>query len=105
MALKIRLWQQGCTNRTTYRVVVADSRSPRDGKYVEAIGWYNPCGKTDDLRWLIREDRLQHWLAVGAQMTETVAAVAKKATPTAMRDYAQQLDARRSRRAAKRNAA
>ena len=87
MALKIRLWQQGCTNRTTYRVVVADSRSPRDGKYVEAIGWYNPCGKTDDLRWL------------------TVAAVAKKATPTAMRDYAQQLDARRSRRAAKRNAA
>jgi small subunit ribosomal protein S16 len=100
MALKIRLWQQGCANQTTYRVVVADSRSPRDGKYVEAIGWYNPCGKPEQ-RWLIHEDRLQHWLSLGAQMTSTVAAVAKKAAPVAVRDYVQRREATRVRRIAK----
>jgi small subunit ribosomal protein S16 len=105
MALKIRLWQQGCANKTSYRVVVADSRSPRDGKYVEAIGWYNPCGKTPDQLFMIREDRIQHWLSVGAQMTPTVAAVAKKATPAAFREHSQRLEARRTRRAAKRHAA
>jgi small subunit ribosomal protein S16 len=105
MALKIRLWQQGCANKTSYRVVVADSRSPRDGKYVEAIGWYNPSGKTTEQLWMVREDRLQHWLSVGAQMTSTVAAVAKKATPTAYREHTQRLEARRTRRALKRHAA
>lgn len=105
MALKIRLWQQGCANKTSFRVVVADSRSPRDGKYLEAIGWYNPCGKAEDQKWMIREERLQHWLAQGAQMTPTVAAGAKKATPTASREYIQRLEARRMRRAAKRHAA
>lgn len=103
MALKIRLWQQGCTNNVSYRVVVADSRSPRDGKYVEAIGWYNPCGKTEEQQWLIQGDRLQHWLSVGAQLTSTVAAVAKKAAPDVMRDYATRLEARRAKRAAKRS--
>jgi small subunit ribosomal protein S16 len=105
MALKIRLWQQGSANNTMYRIVVADSRSPRDGKYLEAIGWYNPCSSAADKKWLIHEDRLQHWLSFGAQMTPTVTAVAKKATPTTIREYIQQREARRVRRAAKRHAA
>ena len=45
MALVIRLRQQGRNNRQTYRVVVVDSRYPRDGKYLEMLGWYNPCEK------------------------------------------------------------
>lgn len=105
MALKIRLWQQGCANKTSYRVVVADSRSPRDGKCVETIGWYKPTEKIVERKWMVREDRIQHWLSVGAQMTPTVASVAKKATPTAYREHLQRLEARRMRRAAKRRAA
>lgn len=95
MALKIRLWQQGCTNKLCYRVVVADSRSPRDGKYVEAIGFYNPCGK-ENQQFSIQEDRLQHWLSVGAKMTPTVAAAAKKAAPTVIGAYAQRQTARQA---------
>ncbi len=102
MALKIRLWQQGCANKTSYRVVVADSRSPRDGKYVEALGWYRPAAAQ---KWMIREDRVQHWLSVGAQMTPTVAAVTKRATPIAYREHTQRLEARRMRKAAKRRVA
>ena len=105
MALKIRLWQQGCTNKTAARVVVADSRSPRDGKYIEAIGWYNPRGKTPEQKHLIREDRLQHWISVGAQMSPTVAAIAKSAAPTVVRELGQRTEAQRMRKAAKRRAA
>jgi small subunit ribosomal protein S16 len=96
MALKIRLWQQGCTNKLSYRVVVADSRSPRDGKYVEAIGVYNPCGK-ENQQFAIQEDRLQYWLSVGAQLTSTVAAAAKKVAPTVMKEFAQRQNARQAK--------
>jgi small subunit ribosomal protein S16 len=105
MALKIRLWQQGCTNKTAARVVVADSGSPRDGKYIEAIGWYNPRGKTPEQKRLILEDRLQHWISVGAQMTPTVMAIAKGATPNVIRERTQRIEAQRMRKAAKRRSA
>jgi small subunit ribosomal protein S16 len=96
MALKIRLWQQGCTNKLSYRVVVADSRSPRDGKYVEAIGFYNPCGK-ENQQFTIQEERLQYWLSVGAQMTPTVVSVAKRAAPTVMKEFVQRQNARQAK--------
>ena len=105
MALKIRLWQQGCTNETSARVVVADSRSPRDGKYIEAIGWYNPRGKTLDQKRLIREDRLQYWVSVGAKMSPTVAAIAKEAAPSVAQRLVQRAEAQRVRKAAKRRSA
>ena len=58
MALKIRLRKQGRNNRASYRVVVADSRSPRDGKYVEKLGWYDPCeNKGPDM--FFDEERIQ----------------------------------------------
>jgi small subunit ribosomal protein S16 len=105
MALKIRLWQQGCTNKTAARIVVADSRSPRDGKYLEAIGRYNPRGKTPEQKRQICEDRLQHWISLGAQMSPTVAAIAKEAAPNVARELVGRTEAQRVRRAAKRRSA
>ena len=87
MALKIRLWQQGCKNKRCYRVVVADSRSPRDGKYVEAIGWYNPVARDKDNRWSVQEERLQHWISVGAQLSPTVESIAKRSAPDLMKEH------------------
>lgn len=101
MALKIRLWQQGCKNKLRYRVVVANSQSPRDGKYLEAIGWFNPDGKTPEQKRNIQAERLLYWLSVGAQLSPTVAAVAKKAVPEAMKEYSKALEARVAKRRAK----
>ena len=74
MALKIRLTRAGAKKRPFYRVVIADSRSPRDGRFVEKIGTYNPMlpqGHADRLK--LDTDRIRHWLGVGAQPTERVA--------------------------------
>ena len=97
MAVRIRLWQQGCKNRTSYRIVVADSRFPRDGKYLEAIGWYQPCNKT--LKWTIQADRLQYWMGVGAQLSDTVCAIAKKQAPEVMQEFFKKKATRQKRKA------
>lgn len=104
MALKIRLWQQGTKNKLCYRVVVANSQAPRDGKYIEALGWFNPEGKTPEKRGALKADRLMHWLSVGAQMSTTVAAVAKKTVPDTMKEYAKTLETKAEKRAAKQRA-
>ncbi len=105
MALKIRLWQQGCTNNICYRIVVADSRSPRDGKYLEAIGWYNPNTGAEQQKSALDAVRLQHWLSVGAQMTQTVEAIAKQITPDVIRELISSRETRKIQKAAKRKAA
>jgi len=97
MALKIRLWQQGRTNERSYRIVVADGRSPRDGKYLEAIGWYHPTRK-EDQRWNLHADRLEHWLSVGAQPSDVVIAIAKKLAPTAIQIHVQRRNNRQAKR-------
>lgn len=104
MALKIRLRQQGRTNRTSYRLVVADVRSPRDGKYIEAIGWYNPIEKEDDKILSIKEDRIRHWLSVGAQMTDNAACVIARSAPDIVRGQTEKDVAKRVKRATKRKA-
>jgi len=81
MAVKIRLRKQGCINRRHYRIVVTDSRTPRDGKYIEALGWFDPLAKTEDKKVQIHPDRLQYWLSKGAQCSDTVAFLKKKAAP------------------------
>jgi small subunit ribosomal protein S16 len=101
MALKIRLWRQGCKNKASYRVVVANTQSPRDGKYVEAIGWYNREGKTDEQKRSIHADRLLHWISLGAQMSQTVMAIAKQAVPEAMKEYTKKVEARVAKRRAR----
>ena len=74
MAISIRLSRGGAKKRPYYRIVVADSRSPRDGKYLEQIGTYNPVlPKGDENRVKLNEDRARYWLGVGAQPTDRVA--------------------------------
>ncbi len=73
MALKIRLTRQGAKKRPFYRIVVADVRSPRDGRYIEILGTYNPMlAKDDENRVTLKEDRIKHWLGVGAKPTDRV---------------------------------
>lgn len=79
MSVKIRLRRMGARNRPFYRVVVADTRYPTDGRFIETIGWYNPVDKKGECR--IKADRLAYWTGVGAQMTTNVAALAKRAKP------------------------
>jgi small subunit ribosomal protein S16 len=74
MAISVRLSRGGAKKRPYYRVVVADARSPRDGKYLEQIGTYNPLLAKDDAnRVKLNEDRARYWLGVGAQPTDRVA--------------------------------
>ena len=75
MSLKIRLARAGAKKRPYYRIVIADSRSPRDGRYIEKIGTYDPLQPKDSAeRVKFVEDRLKHWLGVGAQPTDRVLA-------------------------------
>jgi small subunit ribosomal protein S16 len=74
MALKIRLSRGGAKKRPFYSIVVADSRSPRDGRFIEKIGTYNPMLPKDHAtRITIDEERAKHWLSVGALPTDRVA--------------------------------
>ena len=74
MALSIRLSRGGSKKRPYYRIVVADARSPRDGKFIEKIGNYNPLlAKDAQGRIVLDTDRAKHWLSVGAQPTDRVA--------------------------------
>ena len=73
MALKIRLARGGAKKRPFYRIVVAENTSPRDGKFIERLGSYNPLlekGHAD--RVVLNKERIQHWLSVGAQPTDRV---------------------------------
>ncbi|MDN5248070.1 MAG: 30S ribosomal protein S16 [Wolbachia endosymbiont of Tyrophagus putrescentiae] len=79
MAVKIRLARFGAKKRPFYRIVVADSRSPRDGRFIERIGHYNPMlPKESKDRVVIKSDRLKYWLSVGAQATDRVLWFIKK---------------------------
>jgi small subunit ribosomal protein S16 len=74
MALKIRLSRAGAKKRPYYRIVLADSRSPRDGRYIERLGSYDPMlPKNSDDRVKIDEERVKHWLSKGAKPTDRVA--------------------------------
>ncbi|AOH85468.1 30S ribosomal protein S16 [Sphingomonas panacis] len=74
MALSIRLSRGGSKKRPYYRIVVADARSPRDGKFIEKIGTYNPLlAKDDEKRIILDAERAKHWLGNGAQPTDRVA--------------------------------
>src|SRR5215510_15705898 len=80
MSVQIRLSRGGAKKRPYYRIVVANSRSPRDGKYLEQIGTYNPLLAKDDAnRVRLVEDRVRYWLGVGAQPTDRVARMLDKA--------------------------
>lgn len=77
MATKIRLKRMGGKKDPFYRLVVADSRAPRDGRFIEEIGYFNPIKSPEELT--VREDRALHWLRTGAQPSDTVKALFRKA--------------------------
>lgn len=104
MALKIRLRQQGRNNRPSYRLVVTQVTAKRDGKYVEAIGWYDPFVADAALGVTVKEDRLQHWLSLGAQLSESAEALLVRSAPTVLKQYQAQALAQQAKMCAKRRA-
>ena len=76
MAVKIRLRRMGAKKAPFYRVVVADSRYPRDGRFIEEIGYYNPISEPVEIK--IDAEKAKKWIACGAQPTETVRSLLKK---------------------------
>lgn len=76
MAVRIRLKRMGRKKRPFYRIVVADSRAPRDGKTLESLGYYNPLLDPPEIK--INEERLFHWLGQGAQVTDTVRSLMRR---------------------------
>jgi small subunit ribosomal protein S16 len=76
MSVKIRLRRMGAKKRPFYRVVVADSRASRDGRFIENLGYYNPCVEPPEIK--IDGDRANYWLKCGAQPSDTAQALLKK---------------------------
>ena len=81
MAVKIRMKRVGAKNAPVFRIVVADGRSPRDGKFIEEIGTYQPRKKENNFK--LDLDRAKYWLSKGAQPSDTVASFIKKAVKAA----------------------
>ena len=76
MAVRMRLTRVGSKKNPIYRVVVADSRSPRDGKFIEIIGHYSPIRQPKEL--VVKGDRARYWIGVGAQPSDTVVRLLKQ---------------------------
>jgi small subunit ribosomal protein S16 len=74
--VRIRLRRTGSKKQASYRIVVADQRSPRDGKFIEILGWYNP--RTNPPSFKINNERARHWLSQGAQPSEAVSRLLSK---------------------------
>jgi len=81
MALVIRLKKTGRTNRQSFRLVVTDKKTPRDGKYLEMLGWYNPLEDQVQKNLSIKSDRVEFWLQKGAQLSEKAKALVKRSSP------------------------
>ena len=77
MAVRIRLKRVGALNKPVFRIVVTDSRSPRDGKFIEEIGTYHPLKKGDNV--VVDAERARYWISKGAQPSDTVASFLRKA--------------------------
>lgn len=75
----IRLARGGRTERPFYHIVVTDSRKPRDGRYIERLGFYNPVAAGKEVSLQIAEDRVNYWISQGAQPSEQVQSLLKKA--------------------------
>lgn len=97
MALIIRMRQQGANSRQRFRLVVTDSRHPRDGKYLEMVGWYNPFG-AEDKNYFIDIPRVQHWIGVGAQISDRVKLLVKRIAPEVVKEITQRKVAKVAKR-------
>lgn len=79
MSVKIRMQRRGARHAAYYRIVAADSRSPRDGRYIELLGVYNPRGKEPGEGFRLNLVRVEHWLSVGALPSDSVCSMIKRA--------------------------
>jgi small subunit ribosomal protein S16 len=104
MALVIRMRQQGTSSRQRFRLVVTDSRNPRDGKYIEMIGWYNPFGQ-DDKNYFIDVPRVQFWLGNGAQISDRVKSLVKRFAPEVVKGLTEKKVAKVAKKREKRRRA
>lgn len=102
MALRIRLRRQGRTNRPFYRLVVTEGDSRRDGAYLEAIGWYDPLKVENNC--VVKQERVQHWLAHGAQLTERAESLVARNAPAVMQQQRAKVEEKRAKLRAKRKA-
>lgn len=100
MAVKIRMRQQGRKNRQTFRLVVTDVRNPRDGKYVETLGSYDPNRKENNLT--VDAERLRIWLEKGAVLSDRAEKLVKNVAPEVIRDLQLKRNAARVKQAAAR---
>ena len=78
MAVKIRLKRMGRRNRAFYRIVAADSRAQRDGRAIERLGWYDPLVEDDEKKISLQKERIEYWLSVGAQPSQTVESILRQ---------------------------
>lgn len=74
--VKLRLKRMGAKHRPSYRIIAAESSSPRNGRFIEQVGFYDPL--TDPATITLNEDRVRHWLSVGAQPTDTVRSILRR---------------------------
>ena len=102
MALIIRMRQQGANSRQRFRLVVTNSRHPRDGKYLEMVGWYNPFGAADK-NYFIDVPRVQYWLDNGAQISDRVKSLVKRFAPEVVQALIQKKVAKTAKKRQKRN--
>ena len=77
MSVKIRMRRMGSKRKPSHRIVVADSRMPRDGRFIEEVGYYNPLTNSDEVK--LEEDKIFEWLEKGAQPSDTVRSLLSKA--------------------------
>jgi small subunit ribosomal protein S16 len=103
MALVIRMRQQGANSRQRFRVVLTDIRNPRDGKYIEKLGWYNPFGE-EGKNYQIDVPRIQFWVDQGAQISDRVKSLVKKIAPEVVQQMGAKTVAKREKARAKRAA-
>lgn len=102
MALIIRMRQQGANSRQRFRIVVTNSRKPRDGKYVEKLGWYNPFGAETDKNYFLDLPRVQYWLGQGAEISDRVKSLVKRASPDIIKELSAKKVARLDKQRAQR---
>lgn len=104
MGLKIRLRKQGRTNRPFYRLVLAENRTKRDGKYLEMLGWYNPLQPGTEENFFVKADRVDYWLSNGAELSDNARALVARGAPEVINKLTQKSVARKTKQAAKRRA-
>jgi len=101
MALTIRLRKQGRNNHQTFRLVVTDRRNPRDGKYLEMLGWYDPA-LPNDKNLSIKGERVDFWVKQGAQLSENVKTLLNRAAPNVLKEWKEKVGMKRAKAAARR---